>query len=104
MLDISKAQDGQDLTIANTITPKAANILAVQLGALEYAQSFGVDLKFFLQSDFQFQNESFKAYLVQKLTENQVNVNEVTEIISSLYETFVFKVAANENDTSLIAG
>jgi hypothetical protein len=36
-----------DLDLVDTIVPKAANVLQVQLATLEYAPTFGVDLVFF---------------------------------------------------------
>lgn len=92
MMDIAEVSDGKDLVILDTAAPKAGNVLSVQLGDLEYAQDFGVDLKFFLESEFQFQNESFKAYLVQRLTEHQVNVAQIIDYVEPLYERYVFSV------------
>lgn len=92
MLDITRIEDGLDLGFGDTATVKAANVLSVQLGALEYAPTFGADFRFFLQSDFQFQNESFKAYLIERLTQHQINVGSVTEVLESLVARYVFKV------------
>lgn len=68
-----------DLQIYDAQVPKAANVLEVQLGDLEYAPDFGIDLKFFIDPDLQFQNSSFKSYLIQRLAEHHVNVNEFLE-------------------------
>lgn len=92
MLDIVQIEDGKDLGFQDTATVKAANVLGVQLGSLEYAPTFGADFRFFLQSDFQFQNESFKSYLIERLTQHQINVGEVTEVLESLFARYVFKV------------
>lgn len=92
MLDIIEANDGEDLTVLNSIVSKAGNVLSIQLGNLEYAPEFGVDLRYFLESEFQFQNESFKAYMVQRLTESQVNVSQVTELIDSLFTKYTYSV------------
>ncbi len=98
MKDIVSIQDGLDLGVADSVVSKAANLIAVQLGTLEYAPTFGVDKKFFLESPLQFQNESFRAYLIQRLTENQINVASVTEVLSNLFETLTFQVGdATEN-------
>jgi hypothetical protein len=83
---------GTDLRLFDAQTSKAANVLSVQLGNLEYAQDFGVDLDFFIQEDFQFQNDSFKSYLIQRLAESNVNVNEVIEEINGLIEKLTFVV------------
>jgi hypothetical protein len=92
MKDIIEVLDGQDLNVMDTPLPKAGNVLSIQLGSLEYALDFGVDLKFFLDSELKFQNESFKAYLVQRLTENQINVAEVIDFVGPLFEKYTFYV------------
>lgn len=97
--DIVSIQDGLDMGIAVTDVSKAANVLSVQLGDLEYAQDFGVDLRYFLTNNLQFQNESFKAYLVERLTTNQINVVNVVEVLNTLFSQLTFSVgdAANES-------
>lgn len=92
MLDIVEVSDGKDLGMADAVVSKAANVLSVQLGTLEYEPTFGVDLKFFLESPLEFQNESFKAYLIQRLTENQINVAGVTSVLETLFQQLTFKV------------
>lgn len=93
MLDIVKVEDGFDLGFGDTVTPKAANVLSVQLGSLEYAQDFGIDQRFFLSSDFKFQNESFKAYLIERLTQHQITVADVTEVLEALFSRYIFEVS-----------
>lgn len=102
-LDIVSVNEGQDLGVADAVSPKAANLVSTQVADLEYAPTFGVDLKFFLQPDFQFQNESFKAYLVDRLTQNQINVSEVLEVIESLQRKYTFKVGDANKVEGLIA-
>lgn len=92
MLDILSIEEGQDLRFADTAVTKAANVISVQLGDLEYAPDFGVDLGFFLQEQLQFQNQSFRAYLVQRLVENQVNVSSVVPVIEDLFTKYTFYV------------
>ncbi len=94
MLDILEIQDG-DLRVEDSVAPRAGNILSVQLGDLEYDPTFGVDKKFFLESELQFQNESFKAYCVQRIVEHQVNVLGVTETLEALDERLGFRVGEN---------
>lgn len=94
MIDISSIST--DLVMLNTQTQKAKNVLQVQLGALEYAQTFGIDLEFFLDPDFQFQNESFKAYCVQRLSESFVNVNQVIEALETFSLDLTFSVGDSE--------
>ncbi len=91
-----------DLNVVDSIVPKAANVLQIQLGSLEYAQSFGVDLAFFLDPDLTFQNESFKAYLIQRLSESHVNVNQVIQAITTFVETLEFQVGQAEPSGGLI--
>ncbi len=92
MLDIVEFPEGKDMSVSSTAVSKAANVLSVQLASLEYAQDFGVDLRFFFESDLQFQNASFKAYLVQRLVESQINVSDVTQVIEALDERLTFYV------------
>lgn len=101
MKDITGYSDS-DLRIVDTIVPKAANVLQVQLGDLEYAPDFGVDLDFFLSPDLTFQNASFKAYLIQRLSESHVNVNQVVETLSTFVEKLTFEVGSPEASGGLI--
>lgn len=91
MIDIVGFSGG-DLVMFDAQTPKAANVLQVQIGSLEYAPDFGIDLRFFLDEDLQFQNESFKSYLIQRLSEHHINVNEVLETLEKFYLQFTFVV------------
>lgn len=92
-----------DLQLYDAQSPKAANVLSVQLGALEYAPDFGIDMEFFLNPAFQYQTESFKSYLIQRLSESLVNVNEVLDVVDRFTETFVFYVGdPDQNNGSLI--
>ncbi len=95
MRDITSV--GTDLTVQDAQTSKAANVLQVQLGDLEYAQDFGVDIDFFIDEQFTFQNESFKSYLIQRLSEHHVNVNQVLETLEQFYTKFTFVVGDAES-------
>jgi hypothetical protein len=97
MLDIVKVEENEDLTIMDSIAPKAGNVLSVQLDSLEYAQGMGVDLAYFFESDFQFQSESFKAYLIQRLIEQQVNVFQVLDLVNTLYRRLVWFVGQSQS-------
>lgn len=101
MIDISGT--GDDIRTYDSVVPRATNILSVQLGSLEYAEDLGVDIKYFLSEDFQFQNESFKAYLVEVLTRNGINVASVTEVIENLYTDLKFELSPQESGGGLIA-
>jgi hypothetical protein len=103
MMDIVVIEDGLDLGIADTAVSKAANVLSIQLGDLEYEPTFGVDLKYFLNSEIKFQNASFKAYLIQRLTEHLVNVAQVVETVEAIYAKYSFYVgSANDIAKGLI--
>lgn len=97
MIDISSV--GSDLQVFDAQTSKAANVLSVQLGRLEYASDFGIDLEFFMDPEFQFQNESFKAYLIQRLAENHVNVSKVIDTVEALFEKYTFYVGDQDRLT-----
>lgn len=101
MKDITGISDG-DLRVINALTSKAANVLQVQLGDLEYAPDFGIDLEFFLDPDLQFQNESFKSYLIQRLSEHHVNVNTLTEMLERFSLDYTFEVGEPESSGGFI--
>ncbi len=103
MIDIIGLTDTGDLKLYDTQTEKGKNVLSVQLGALQYAPDFGIDLKYFLSEDYKFQNESFKSYLVQILAENGINVATVIETVQNLAEEYEFKITPPESSGSLIA-
>lgn len=102
MTDIISADQGEDFGIYDTEVCRAANILSVQYGALEYAPTLGIDLAYFLSEDFKFQNESFQAYLIQVLATANINVSEISTEIESLCEKFIFNISPNETSTALI--
>lgn len=96
MVDIVQVQNGKDLGFASSDIPKAANIFAVQLGALEYAPDFGVDKRLFILGDIRYEPLSFKAYLVQRLADFQINVTEVREFIERLFTHQIFRIGNSE--------
>lgn len=95
---------GSDIGLYNTQTPRAANILSIQIGQLEYAPLMGIDLKYFLSEDFRFQNDSFKAYLIEVLANNSINVSSVVEAVESLFTNIQLNLKPEETGGSLIAG
>ena len=104
MNDLVTFIDGQDLGVLDIQTPRAANILSVQVGSLEYAQDLGIDLAFFINESFTFQNDAFKSYLIETLANRGINVASVTETINDLYRQYIFNVQADTSGTGLIAG
>lgn len=103
MTDIVSAETGLDLGVFDTQTGRAANILSVQWGALEYAPELGIDLAFFLSEDFKFENDSFKAYLIEVLANRGINVSTLVETIESLWHDYTFNLSADQTSTALIA-
>lgn len=103
MIDIVSWEDGQDIGVFDTQVMQAGNILSVQLGALEYAPELGVDLKFFLQEEFRFQNESFKSYLIQVLANAGINVSSVLDQVEALHRKYTFNLVPEETGTGLVA-
>lgn len=74
MKDISFDKFGKDLKVRDTVVYKAKNLLTTQLGWLVYNAPFGVDLARFLDPDVKIQIESFRAYCLEKMGENSINV------------------------------
>ncbi len=101
--DIISFPNGADMQIAQNEAPRAANILSTQIDTLEYAPNMGIDLKYFLESEFRIQNASFKAYLVQRLLEQRINVVNVVDVIESLFTTYTFGIGSSASDGSLIS-
>ena len=101
MIDIVSV--GEDIGVFDAQTSRAANILSVQVGSLEYAPDLGVDLKYFLSEDFVFQNESFRSYLVQVLANFGINDSSVSETIDDLFLRYSFELSKSEQGDSLIA-
>jgi hypothetical protein len=96
MLKDIVAWEGDDLVVKQSEAERAGNILATQIGSLEYAPTMGIDLKYFLESEFNIQNASFQAYMVQRLLEQRVNVVQVVDVIERLATTFIVSVGSSE--------
>lgn len=105
MIDITGVEDGPlgDMIIQETQTQRAANILSIQIGSLEYAPDFGIDLKYFLDNSIRFQTSSFKAYLVERLASYGINATEVVTQIDSLSQNYIINVSPEENSTGMVA-
>lgn len=101
MIDI--AWESGDLTLYETEVNRAANILSVQVGALEYAPTLGIDLAFFLSEEFRFQDASFQSYLIQTLANNGINVAALIPVFETLYQSLNIKLSPQETSTALIA-
>lgn len=101
MIDIVEVTT--DAVMVDTQTAKATNLMSVQVGSLEYAPTFGIDLKYFLQDGIKFQNDSFQAYLVEALANKGINVASLVTQINALFEEYNFNLAQEETSTSLVA-
>ncbi len=102
MIDIVRVYPGEDLGMFDTDVERAKNILAVQIGALSYIPDFGIDLKYFLSEEFEFQNESFKSYLVQRLADYSVNVSSVVSTIENLFTSLVFNIGSSRETGGMV--
>lgn len=103
MTDIITLEDEKDLGVFDTEVEKAKNILSVQVGSLEYAPDLGIDLAYFLSPDFSFQNESFRAYLVEVLASQGVNTSSIVQSVQSLFNSLEVTVEPTQNNSNLIA-
>lgn len=102
MIDISSVASGEDLGVLDTETPRATNILSVQIGSLEYAPTLGIDLAFFLGDNFTFQDASFKAYLIQVLAQFGINVTQLIETVNDLFNQYTFVLQPDQTSTAMI--
>lgn len=103
MIDIVSA-NSLGLGLFDTDIERAANLCATQIGSLEYEQEFGIDLAYFLQEDFLFQNESFQSYLIQRMAEYAINVTAINETLDSLSKTLSFSIGSQSTGGGLVAG
>lgn len=102
MIDITSSNGG-DLGLFDTDIERAKNLLSIQIGALEYLPDFGIDLKYFLQEGVEFQNESFKAYLIQRMASYNINVTGVLEVVNALFESLTFSIGNRSTGDGLVA-
>lgn len=105
MIDIVGLEDGSlgDLRIQDTQVMRASNLLSIQIGALEYAPAFGIDLKYFVDNTVKFQTESFKGYLVERLAAYGINVTEVRTAVETLAQRYTINVAPDDSSTGMVA-
>ena len=96
IVSVPNGNNGDDLGLLDSQVPKASNILSVQLDSLEYTEDFGIDLKYFLDENFNFQNESFKSYLINRLAAQNINISSVLETVSALFNQYTFNIKPAE--------
>lgn len=95
--------DANGMSLYDTQTERAANILNLQLGALEYWPEGGIDLRYFLTEPIEFQDASFRAYLIQKLAEWGINVASLAADLDALFANYLFRLSPQQNSTALVA-
>lgn len=91
-----------DLALLDTDVKRAANILSTQIGQLEYAPDLGIDLEFFLDDRFTFENASFNAYLIEVLANQGINVTATSSELFALYERLGISVQSVQTGGSLV--
>lgn len=69
-----------DLQTSNTDVFKAENILNIQIGRLYYAENLGIDLARFIDSDVNIQPMTFRAYTIQELTRQGIQLEQVETV------------------------
>jgi hypothetical protein len=96
--DIDKLFDdkSQDLTFRDDQLRKGENILKVQLGSLYYAADFGIDLSFFITSAIQFQNETLRAYIIERLAANLLIASEFDTVIEDFISNLNIKISRED--------
>lgn len=91
------------MQVYDTQTERAANILAVQIGALEYWPEGGIDLRYFLTEKISFQDSSFRAYLIQILAGWGINVASFATDLDDLFSNYLINLSPQENTTGMVA-
>lgn len=79
------------LQMSNTDVFKAENILNIQINSLYYAQDLGIDLVRFINSDVEIQPETFRAYTVQELTRQGIQLQTVETATNQFMSTITYK-------------
>lgn len=93
MLDMRDPENGKDLYIANEATWKARNVLTTQIGEKAFLpENFGLDLNFFLTSDYDLSMASFQSYAVKRLIAHRINVVQVITTIEPLLQKMAMAV------------
>lgn len=107
MIDIVSLPDGAialgDLGLYDSDVERAKNILSIQIGALEYEPTFGIDLKYFLDERYEFQDESFQSYCVQRLIDYGVNASSVFTEVQTLLQKWIFNIGDSPTGDGLVA-
>ncbi|MDR2708640.1 MAG: hypothetical protein LBC07_01510 [Elusimicrobiota bacterium] len=75
---------------------KAQNLLEVQERSLYYAQNFGVDLAYFIESSIHFQNEVMQAHISEKLMTNYLVVAQYSAAVESFFQKHSIQISNAE--------
>jgi len=103
MIDIvAPSEEGLDQGVVFTDTTRAANLLSVQLNSLNFAPELGIDFDYFLREDLEIQNESFRGYLVEVLSERGISVISIITEVESLYQKFTMNIKDQETSSDLL--
>lgn len=100
-IDVFVNKDGT-VGVSDTVVYKGRNILSIQEGSLAYAPETGIDLKQFLNPDVEIQNETFRAYAVQKLGEQGVNPVQVLTNQEAFRDIIEFTVKEIETGSLIV--
>lgn len=101
MIDVEFDDDGMPY-FNDTIVYKGTNLLTTQEGTLYYNQMFGIDLKRFIDPDVIIQTETFKAYSIQRMTDNGITVTNLQEQAETFESIFNY-VISEEKIEGLVA-
>ena len=73
---------------------KALNLLAVQLREKNYAPDFGIDLDFFINSDYEITPKTFTTHILKRLSDYAVAVDRVENVV----DDFILSAKINIKD------
>ncbi len=84
--DVTKDENGDKY--------KAINLLSVQLQEKNYAADFGIDLDFFINSEYRITPATFAAHIMKRLADYSISVNQVQRVV----DDFVANITVNIKD------
>lgn len=104
MLDVRDPKIGEDMVFADEATWKARNVLTTQVQSKTYLpNTFGVDLDYFLTSEFDISINSFQSYAVKRLIAHQINVTKVGVVLQDLLQQLAFQVGDQQKAEGFIS-
>lgn len=96
MIDLQGLRNG-DLVYIDTNLIKAKSVMEVQEGSLEYLPEFGVDYKYFIQSDIQYQKENLQGHIMDRLSLNLVPPDTISSMSDLLSEKLLIGIKNKDN-------